>query len=351
MVDYHDATRILEQAWIDIGNPSLVPSSGLKDKIETIMGTASGAKGFKYLLVTGTLAKTVEPDVHPRSIQAGSSLPGAYDARSLCHKVVVPFEKSKGNLFGLSNEPFVGKSLRRPEHDKDNTQLKNKKISIFLHDALELVRVAPESETYAALVHILRLGKKRSELTTVAPSAGEHDFAICSEFVQRFLLRASGGARLVALWGAMLQLSDEDSDVRAYNPNQSDEFSGTIGDVEVFIEGELVSASECKHRPINLEDVEHGLRKNTFGVEYVFVVASGFESHQEAKIRTKIEEAGRVGDVLLVEAQSEFVTMLKMLGPHRRRQLGSTVAALLRKMREFETAEDAVALWTQLLEE
>jgi len=108
----------------------------------------------------------------------------------------------------------------------------------------------------------------------------------------------------VALWVAMLQLSDEDSEVKAYNPNQSDAFAGTIGDVEVFIEGDLVSASECKHRPINLEDVEHGLRKNTSGAEYIFVIAAGFETQQEENIRKKIAQAGELGDISLVEAQS-----------------------------------------------
>ena len=263
----------------------------------------------------------------------------------------MPFEKSKGNLFGLSNEPFLIKSLRHPEHDKDNPQLRNKKISALLHDALELIRVAPEAEAYSAVVHVLRLGKQRAELASVAPSAGEHDLAICSEFVQEFLQKAAGGARLVALWVAMLQLSDEDSEVKAYNPNQSDAFAGTIGDVEVFIEGDLVSASECKHRPINLEDVEHGLRKNTSGAEYIFVIAAGFETQQEENIRKKIAQAGELGDISLVEAQSEFASVLKILGPHRRRRLGTAVTVLLRTMREFESAEEAAALWSRLLEE
>ena len=263
----------------------------------------------------------------------------------------MPFEKSKGNLFGLSNEPFLIKSLRHPEHDKDNPQLRNKKISALLHDALELIRVAPEAEAYSAVVHVLRLGKQRAELASVAPSAGEHDLAICSEFVQEFLQKAAGGARLVALWVAMLQLSDEDSEVKAYNPNQSDAFAGTIGDVEVFIEGDLVSASECKHRPINLEDVEHGLRKNTSGAEYIFVIAAGFETQQEENIRKKIAQAGELGDISLVEAQSEFASVLKILGPHRRRRLGPAVTVLLRTMREFASAEEAAALWSRLLEE
>ena len=73
MVDHHDALRVLEQAWNDIGNTQLFPSSILKEKIEKIMSPAAGAKGFRYLLITGVLAKTVEPNAHPRSIQAGAA--------------------------------------------------------------------------------------------------------------------------------------------------------------------------------------------------------------------------------------------------------------------------------------
>ena len=85
-------------------------------------------------------------------------LTGAYDARSLCHKVVVGFEKSKGNLFGLSNEPFVNKPARHPEHDGENTQLRNKLIARQLHEALELAQTASAAEVNLGLVHILRIG-------------------------------------------------------------------------------------------------------------------------------------------------------------------------------------------------
>lgn len=314
------------------------------------MAAVSGAKSFKYLLVTGVLAKAVQPNVHPRAIQVGSSLPGAYDARSLCHKVIVPFEKTRGNLFGMSDEPFVNKPLRHPEHDKSNPQLRNGKISAIMHDSLEMVRVVPEGEVYAALVHILRLGKQRADLTKAVSMAGEQDLAVSTKFVSEFLGRADGGARLVALWAAMLRLSDEESDVRAHNPNQSDEYSGTIGDVEVFMEGELLSASECKHRPISLDDIEHGLAKNKVGAEYIFVIAAGFQENQETAVRNRIVEAASQADVSLIEAEHDFVTMLKMMGPHRRKRLGSTVASVLKEMREFNCADEAGTIWNKLLE-
>src|SRR5664279_1500723 len=105
-VDHSEARGALGKAWAEIGS-SARPPARMQQLIENVLGASDVT--FKYILVTGDLAKCVSASVHARAIQVGSSLNGAYDARSLCHKVVVGFEKSKGNLFGLSNEPFVNK--------------------------------------------------------------------------------------------------------------------------------------------------------------------------------------------------------------------------------------------------
>lgn len=245
-VDHRDAVSVIERAWLDVENESLLPSPGLKELIERVM-RAQGAKGFRYALITGILAKNVNPAVHPRALQAQSALPGAYDARSLCHRVVVSFEKTRGNLFGLSNEPFVSKALRHPEHDKDNPQLRNKRAARDLHEALELVRTAGNEEVYSALVYTLRLGKANAATMRPAEVASEHNLKMCEEFVERFLQRAEGGARLVALWGAFLSLGNEETEVKVYGPNQSDEYSGTLGDVDLSF-GERMQAPRSKHR-------------------------------------------------------------------------------------------------------
>lgn len=59
-----------------------------------IFSIINGAhKTYKYILITGLLAKAIEPKVNPLALQAGAPLKGAYDARSLCHSVLVPFER------------------------------------------------------------------------------------------------------------------------------------------------------------------------------------------------------------------------------------------------------------------
>jgi hypothetical protein len=106
-VDLEQARKFLESAWGKIDSAASAPPDALS-AIQEIL-TAKDVT-YKCILITGLLGKRVNPHVHPRALQARSSLPGAYDARSLCHGVVVSFEKTKGNLFGLSNDPFLNKT-------------------------------------------------------------------------------------------------------------------------------------------------------------------------------------------------------------------------------------------------
>ena len=102
-VDHDVALKALNRAWND-GESKDRPPARMQQLIEQVLGATDVT--FKYILITGYLAKYINPSIHARALQVGSKLSEAYDARSLCHKVVVSFEKTHGNLFGLSNEPI-----------------------------------------------------------------------------------------------------------------------------------------------------------------------------------------------------------------------------------------------------
>ena len=76
---------------------------------------------YKYILVTALTAKATDESVNPLCLQAKSALLGAYDARSICHGVIVPFDMEVLNkALGGSNEPFLNKSARFPELSTSN---------------------------------------------------------------------------------------------------------------------------------------------------------------------------------------------------------------------------------------
>jgi hypothetical protein len=348
-IDLEAARSAIEKAWNDISSSSTPPAK-MQQAIESVMSASDIT--YKYMLVTGYLAKYIHPRVHARALQTGSSLNGAYDARSLCHKVVVGFEKPKGNLFGLSNEPFVNKPARHPEHEGDNPQLRNRAIAQRLHTALELAQAGSRDEVYKGLVHILRLGSKHAANETQVKVTTRVNLKDVTSFVEQFLQEADGGARLVAVWGAFTWLLAEKATIKVNSPNAADLYGKTAGDVEVYQDKALVSASECKQRPMNLDDVEHGIGKAVKkGVpEYIFVISAGLVASQEASIMASIRKNSTRVDLSLVDIRKEAQFLAAMLNPVRRAKFGIVVVELLREMRKFESANAAAELWNTVTE-
>jgi len=346
-VDHGAAKAALDKAWAEVSSSSRPPAA-MGQLIESVLRASDVT--FKYILVTGYLAKCVNPSAHARAIQVGSDLTGAYDARSLCHKVVVGFEKSKGNLFGLSNEPFVNKPARHREHDGNNSQLRNKPVAKLLHKALELAQKATRDEVYLGLVHILRVGSEHAANEQHVTVTTQVNLAKVLKFIKQFLAETDGGARLVGVWGAFQALLSEVAKVKVYSPNASDFFGRTSGDVEVYRDGVLVSASECKQRPLNLDDVNHGIKKSLEkGVpEYLFVISAGVAEGQNAAIRKAILAHSKEVDLGLVDIWKQAGLLAAMLNPVRRAKFGDSVAELLREMRKFESANAAAELWNKI---
>ena len=348
MVDQYKALEILNRAWCDISSKTRPPAR-MQQLIEQILAAISVT--FKYILITGYLAKYVNPSVHARALQVGSKLSEAYDARSLCHKVVVGFEKTKGNLFGLSNEPFVNKPARHPEHDGANPQLRNKVLAQKLHDALEIANSANTEDVYQGLVHILRVGAQHAADQKKARVKARVNLSTVVEFIEVFLQKTDGGSRLVGIWGAIIALISENGKILVTSPNTADEFAKTAGDVQVFYNDTLVAASECKHRPLNLDDVRHGIRKalEKEVPEYHFVIAAGLAPGQEKQIKEELDKYSTEVDLLLVDIWRAKTLLAGILNPVRRARFGETVVEILRAMRKFESANQAAELWNKII--
>jgi hypothetical protein len=348
-VPHEKARERLEVAWAKVDEDTSLAVATL-DQIKQVLLARDVA--FKYILVTGFLAKLTNPEAHPRALQAKSDLPGAYDARSLCHKVVVPFEKdSKLNLLGLSNEPLVRKSARHPQHDKGNTQLKNKRLAAVVHDLLELARESKPEAVEAMLVAALRIGRELAKTRVVATADLDTNLRHVLNFISEFLKEGDAGARLVAVTGAFITLLSESYDVKVYQSTTSDQFAGTAGDIEVFAAKELYTAYECKHRPLNVDDLRHGVRKAKQNAvpEYCFVTAEGLVQGQEEAIRAEVETALDSLDVSILDVYVAAEYWAVALNAARRAQFGDKVASILRdSMRRHDAANRAAELWNSL---
>jgi SacI restriction endonuclease len=348
-IDFVAARVLLDQAWSKTGSPDVCPSTAAMSLLDAILRSENIT--FKYILVTGLLGKCVDPGVHPRALQTGSKLRKSYDARSLCHKVVVTFEKEKGDLWGLSNEPFVNKPARHREHDKKNKQLRDKQLAAALHDVLDLAHDATPNEVFRMLVYALRVGKIRAESRVDVAVEVHTTYRRIIEFVRQFLEESDGGARLAGVVGAFVTLLNENFTVHVHPPNVSDTFSKTAGDIEILHRGKTISAFECKHRSLNIDDVRHGIRKAKHaGVfEYCFVCAAGLAEDQQSKIDEVIAVASHEIDVQVFNILTVLPSWTTALNPKRRAAFGVTLATILRvDMHRAEVANKAAELWNAL---
>ncbi len=347
-VDLQQARRLLESAWEKIDAAITAPPDVLA-VLEAIL-TAKDVT-YKYILITGLLGKRANPHVHPRVLQAGSSLSGAYDARSLCHGVVVPFEKTKGNLLGLSNEPFLNKPARHAEHDKDNRQLKNKHLARLTHELLEAAHAANSNQVEAMLVSALRIARDQMAVPVAASADIRVNYSQVVHFVRTFLTDTNGGSRLVAVVGAFFTLLNPNEAVKIYPPTYADKFAKTVGDIEVHSAEALVSACECKHRPLTLEDIHHGINKakERRVPEYVFVHAAGLAAGKETEIVRAVEAASEERDVLLIDIHEAAPLWAAALNPLRRSAFGATILMILReRMKRPRIGKQATELWNSL---
>lgn len=346
-VNHDTAFKALERAWDDRQSTDR-PRPPMKQSIEYVL--AASDVTYKYILVTGYLAKHVRPSVHARALKASSKLDGAYDARSLCHGVVVPFEKTKGNLFGLSNEPFVNKPARHPEHDGKNPQLRNKAGAQALHRALEAANSATSAEIRLGLVHILRVADQHASDNKEVISKTQVTQPHVLEFIAEFLQETDGGSRLVAIWATIMALTSEGFKVTVTSPNSSDKFAKTVGDVEIRYGDTLVAAAECKHRPLTLTVVKHGIKKaiDSRVPQYHFVTADGLAESEDGEITNELDAHASEVDLLLVDIWEMNTFIAAILNPVRRAQFGETVVDLLRDMRKFESANRAAELWNKV---
>ncbi len=87
----------------------------------------SPTKTYRYVLPTQILGKCVDPDLDCRSIQKSFDSPGSFDARSIAHEVIVPFDVKNHKVLGGSAEPYVNNPLRCDSiTDKNRGNQKNK---------------------------------------------------------------------------------------------------------------------------------------------------------------------------------------------------------------------------------
>ena len=113
IIDHGAAREKLESAIAAARADGFRPRHAKRDAISDVM--LGRHLTYRYVLLTNLLAKATNGRAHGLALQAGADLDGAFDSRSLCHKVVVDFDRDPNQLagkLGRSNEPYLNKPAR-----------------------------------------------------------------------------------------------------------------------------------------------------------------------------------------------------------------------------------------------
>ena len=263
-VDFKTASLILERAFVE--SEEQQDETALKIS-EVLKGTH---KTYRYILVTALLAKSTNEDVNILSLQKGDGKGGKYDARSLCHKVVVPFETLKlPGCLGGSNEPFLNKPARFVLLSLDNAVRKGKDFKT-LKELIDILSSIHDSHTaFKYLKTALATMKEVHEEYVSRFSIGDGIIDI-SEFSQLVLdyiyeiTEHSFEGEICPLVIAQLEKMylGKDFTVEPHKVNQSGASAKEIGDIDVYDKNRrLVYSIEVKDKNLTLQDVSHAVMK------------------------------------------------------------------------------------------
>lgn len=235
---------------------------------------------YKYILFTAILAKATDESVNVLCLQKKSKLPGAYDARTVCHKVIVKFEMEVlEKALGGSNEPFLNKPARFPELSKTNAVRRGNDQALLnaLCDNLPLITTS--SVAYECLVYLLtKLIKIRDEKKTQTVFKIERSANLPARlmaYMEKALEHSYEGEVLTLLVAGTYHLMyDKPNAIVEVHPvNQSGASSHEISDLDIYVDGLLVASNELKDKDYAETDVRHAADKvlEAGGTKMLFV--------------------------------------------------------------------------------
>lgn len=263
------AFAILEQGLKTVKTKGYVPKSRISSSIKEII--SGDHLTFRYILFTGLLAKATDQSIHPRCLQAGWNIKGAYDARSLCHGVVVPFERQRlESALGGSNEPFLNKPARYKSVELSNPVRagKDREKLALLCKILETVKGFSAKNAFVAFCDCMfytleRVGVRAKYAINFGSGISRRGQII--NFLTVFLAKSFGGETSAVATGALLSglesIYGSAFIVTVHPVNQAGSSSNEVSDVDAYLGEQLRYSIEVKDKKFSIYDVQHASKK------------------------------------------------------------------------------------------
>ena len=223
---------------------------------------------FKYILFTSILSKASDETLNPLALQSNSNLPGAYNARDVCHKIIVPFEQTTlGKILGGSNEPYLNKPARFSELKKENPVRRGKDRELLNSLVDNLPNMNTSNKAYENLKYLLSLLLKKIEerqRITNFQVLNSKDEPVKMKIIINEIISNSfeGETVTLVIAGLYWQLyTDENISVEVHPVNQSGASSKEVSDLDIYFHDELIICNEIKDKEYSISDIRHAVDK------------------------------------------------------------------------------------------
>lgn len=318
---HKSARKILSDALRDCDSVPF-PEEAICDLIDTII--EGSHKTYRYILFTAITAKAADPTLNPLVLQKKANTWGTYDARSLCHKVLVPFERDNlNNVLGGSNEPFLNKPARFEMLSLDNAVRNgnDRRLLNLLCERLPIIE--SETEAWSALCYLMRLLRKKAEaiperFIEVQMERGGASIDV-RNFLDVFLEHNNGGEVLtLSLAGILNELLHDDSSYRieVHNLNQSGASSREISDLDLYRHEQIFSLFELKDKDFDIPDIQHAVMKavesGCDSLNFIYGRFASFDVEGVQEYRTALAEDSFCLNVFPIDA---FIDSLLIVAP------------------------------------
>ncbi len=314
-MNHESLARWLRERW-DLVSEQAVP----KEDPEVDRLVDSSVKSIRYAVLTQLLGKLADPSRDILCLQRGdpddADVAGRWDARSLCSKVVVPWDQENQSVLGGSTDPYVNNPLRRPSLKDQLESLKRRSEWEALVAFLERVsaedsRSALEQAIHRSLLAIRRRLDRQVVHYGVPPRVSLDQLL---NVLENYLRTPSQGLRALAVASALFRTLGAALglfSVASQGLNEADSATGAAGDILCAgDDGRTLMAVEVKDRPQTLVDLEAGIAKvREAGVSRLLFVVPGVVEKDADQIRRRCAAVWAQGiDVY----RAELVTLTRI---------------------------------------
>ncbi len=307
-------------------NEDFTDDPAMKASIRSLLRAKT--RSYRYVLPTQLLAKVVDPGLDSRCLQAGRvGGRGNFDARSVAHEVVVPFDRENGSPLGGSPEPYVNNPLRVPEVSPQHRRAQRARSEWDrLCDILQAVEEAPDTTLATELFDqtLLEIRRLQQELEISYPIPQRISLEGTMSLLAQFLAPRTGGRRLQAVSAALFKTLKEKwriyDEVISAQVNVPDAPGTRPADIECRVDGKAVLAVEVKDRTVTLQLLTDQITSARMArvTELLFLVrAPQLIDSDEVPRRARMEFVSGQ-NIYLFDAESFFANVLGLLGEEGR---------------------------------